>query len=243
MSIVQERQARAVHYWHVELDRHSVLLAEGLPAESYLDTGNRAFFRDAGQPITLHPSFHVAAGHARWATDACAPLTVDEASVRPIWQRLAERATALGHVPPSAPAAHDPDVHLLVDGRRIGPVCADGDRYVFVVPSGARRIHVASRATRPSDSAPWLDDRRRLGVAVTRIVLRAGGEEVVIPADHAALREGWHATEQDAAALWRWTDGHAAIPLLAPAAAGMVAELHIRGVARPAAEDDMRSAA
>ncbi len=37
-------------YWHVELDAHDVLLAEGLPAESYLDLGGRAWFaaRDEG---------------------------------------------------------------------------------------------------------------------------------------------------------------------------------------------------
>jgi hypothetical protein len=36
-----------VTFVHVELAAHAVLLAEGLPAESYLDTGNRAAF-DAG---------------------------------------------------------------------------------------------------------------------------------------------------------------------------------------------------
>ena len=36
-----------VEYFHVELERHGVLLAEGLPAESYLDTGNRAAFDPA----------------------------------------------------------------------------------------------------------------------------------------------------------------------------------------------------
>jgi hypothetical protein len=29
-----------VTYWHVELDSHDVLLAEALPCDSYLDTGN-----------------------------------------------------------------------------------------------------------------------------------------------------------------------------------------------------------
>jgi len=33
-----------VTYWHVELDSHDVLLAEGMPCESYMDTGNGAFF-------------------------------------------------------------------------------------------------------------------------------------------------------------------------------------------------------
>jgi hypothetical protein len=33
-----------VTYYHLELDRHEVILAEGLACESYLDTGNRAAF-------------------------------------------------------------------------------------------------------------------------------------------------------------------------------------------------------
>jgi collagen type I/II/III/V/XI/XXIV/XXVII alpha len=37
----------AVTYFHVELPRHDVLLAEGLAAESYLDTGNRSVFANA----------------------------------------------------------------------------------------------------------------------------------------------------------------------------------------------------
>ena len=40
-TIVQEA-ADAISYFHVELDRHDVLLAEGLPTESYLDTANRS---------------------------------------------------------------------------------------------------------------------------------------------------------------------------------------------------------
>ena len=34
------------HYFHIELSEHDVLLAEGLTAESYLDTGNRDVFAD-----------------------------------------------------------------------------------------------------------------------------------------------------------------------------------------------------
>jgi hypothetical protein len=45
-SIVQAA-VDAVTYFHVELPRHDVLLAEGLAAESYLDTGNRFGFADA----------------------------------------------------------------------------------------------------------------------------------------------------------------------------------------------------
>jgi autotransporter passenger strand-loop-strand repeat protein len=41
MTIVQEPR-HSVTYWHVELSRHAVICAEGVAAESYLDTGNRS---------------------------------------------------------------------------------------------------------------------------------------------------------------------------------------------------------
>ncbi len=51
-TIVQEPVAE-VTYYHVELATHDVILAEGLPCESYLDTGNRAVFVNGGAE-TLH---------------------------------------------------------------------------------------------------------------------------------------------------------------------------------------------
>ena len=42
-SVVQET-VEAITYFHLELPEHDVLFAEGLPAESYLDTGNRVLF-------------------------------------------------------------------------------------------------------------------------------------------------------------------------------------------------------
>ena len=61
-----------VTYWHVELPRHAVLLADGLPAESYLDTGDRGNFANGGGPITLHPDF----ASRIWDAKGCAPLVV-----------------------------------------------------------------------------------------------------------------------------------------------------------------------
>jgi hypothetical protein len=59
-----------VTYWHVELPRHAVLRAEGLPCESFLDTGNRAAFANGGAAVHLHPDFAL----RLWDADACAPL-------------------------------------------------------------------------------------------------------------------------------------------------------------------------
>jgi antigen 43 len=44
-------------YYHMELDKHDVLTAEGLLAESYLDTGNRANFANCGASIKLFANF------------------------------------------------------------------------------------------------------------------------------------------------------------------------------------------
>lgn len=51
-SIVRETH-KVVTLWHVELDRHAILLADGVAAESYLDTGNRAQFTNC--PLSYDP--------------------------------------------------------------------------------------------------------------------------------------------------------------------------------------------
>ncbi len=69
-SIRQMEVARVV-YHHIELACHDVVFAEGLPAETYLDTGGRARFA-GGRVTALYPEF---AAHV-WETDGCAPLVV-----------------------------------------------------------------------------------------------------------------------------------------------------------------------
>jgi hypothetical protein len=61
-----------VTYHHVELPRHSVLLAEGLPSESYLNIGDHSGFINRRGPIALHPDF----ASRQWEAEACAPLAV-----------------------------------------------------------------------------------------------------------------------------------------------------------------------
>ena len=46
-----------VTYYHVELPRHAVLLAEGLPAETYLDVGYRDNFENNDGSIRLFADF------------------------------------------------------------------------------------------------------------------------------------------------------------------------------------------
>ena len=44
MSIVRADNFDSVTYWHVELERHGIVLAEGAAAESYLELNNRSVF-------------------------------------------------------------------------------------------------------------------------------------------------------------------------------------------------------
>lgn len=47
----------SVTYYHVQLAQHAALFAENAPAESYLETGNRNAFDNAGGSLMLHPDF------------------------------------------------------------------------------------------------------------------------------------------------------------------------------------------
>jgi hypothetical protein len=60
MTIIQETQTRFVTYYHIELDEHDILLAEGLAAESFIDTGNRDMFENSEGAVQLFPDFRTA---------------------------------------------------------------------------------------------------------------------------------------------------------------------------------------
>jgi hypothetical protein len=207
-SIAQEKHAE-VTYYHVELDRHDVLYAEGLATESYLDTGNRAVFENAPGPLVLHPDLSTGRGAASQGSDAaCAPAMAPEA-VPALWERLAERAEALGMMCATLATTRNPELRVVADGRTLAPISRAGGKHAFVLPRGARSLRLVSRVARPSDECPWLDDRRRLGVKVGRIAYRGPSGEADIALDDPRLEDGWYAVEE---ACRRWTDGDAALP-------------------------------
>ncbi len=212
-TITSERNHEPFTYYHVELERHGILLAENTPAESYLDTGNRSVFENGDQPRQLHPAFIVNASSERWLTDACAPLVRMADQLEPIWRRLADRSEEMGVALPVAHVINEPDLHILADGQRIQPVSDRDSRYVFTVPAGTQSVTLASRFCIPADRMlPGQRDTRRLGVSVNWIAVRSGDQETILTADDPALQDGWNATEQAGTTMWRWTNGAAAIP-------------------------------
>ena len=205
-SIVQEA-VDAVTYWHVELERHDVLLAEGLPAESYLDTGNRAGFASGeaigfvrGGPALELPA-ELRAGH--WAA-SCAPLAEAGPALEAVRARLIARAAAAFGLATTS----EPDLHLLVDGVRLAPAEVVGRSYRFCLPAGCRDVRLGSRVWVPGQVLAGSTDARVLGVCVRELRLDGG----LVALDGAALAEGWQPAEDGADGGWRWTAGAGLLP-------------------------------
>jgi hypothetical protein len=225
-TVRRETECSAITYYHVELDAHDIVLAEGLPAESYLDTGNRTIFENADGPVDLRPDFGDVSEDARRAAGSCAPFATDEASVKPVWDRLAERAVTLGYAAQASTAVtSDPDLCLMVDGRRVRPVSTDNNRYVFMLPSITGSLKLVSRSMVPADESPWTDDRRRLGVKIRQMTIRQGKDVRILSVDHPMFTgSGWWGVEHTDGAMWRWTDGNA---VLGPISGGAILEIEL----------------
>lgn len=197
-TVVQERRDR-VCYFHVELARHDILRAEGMPCETYLDTGNRADFDNGGPVVQLHPKFAL----YMWGTQACAPLVLGGAKLRAVRGTVLRRAQRLGHA-----LTEEPDLRLAAGGRLLHPVVR-GAHYRFRVPAGARTVTLLSRSAVPAESRANSDDPRHLGVAVRSVSC----DGAAIPLTDARFGGGWHDVETDAGAAWRWSDGCARLKL------------------------------
>jgi hypothetical protein len=114
-------------------------------------------------------------------------LRTDPDAVKPVWDRFAARAIGMGFTPLEHDTTQDPAIHLVVDGQALRPLAPDNEKLCFVLPSTARSIRLLSRSFRPAELRPWLNDPRRLGVAIRSIALRDRDGETVLGADHPAL--------------------------------------------------------
>ncbi|MGE4048757.1 MAG: Hint domain-containing protein [Acetobacteraceae bacterium] len=226
VTIRQELHHDTVEYFHIELEAHAILLAEGLAVESYLDTGNRGFFANSGEPLVLRPDLTDTASTPTREAHSCRPFVSDETFVKPAWRRLADRAAALGSAVPATSTTNDPEPVLTIGGRTIAPTSHAAGSFSFVVPPGAMAATLLSRSATPTASRPWLEDRRCLGMRIARLVVRNQIETIEIPVDHPSLTRGWWAVERDGPMLRRWTDGAAAIAL-PPMSGVRVLEVHV----------------
>jgi Ca2+-binding RTX toxin-like protein len=212
-STIRQIAMNAVTYYHVELSQHDVLLADGLPAESYLDTGNRHMFENGGASLLLHPFMDQASDQARREAGSCAPFVCDAERVEPIWHALATRAKNLGMPPEVVETTDDPMLCLRLGGRDFRPVSRVENRYRFLLPRSRHDARLVSRSAVPSEMRPWVDDPRNLGVAIRRITVWHDAQCCDIALDDPQLTDGWWEVERNNATMWRWTDGSAALPI------------------------------
>ncbi len=192
-SILWDDRAGQVEFYHIELATHDILLADGAPAESYRDDGNRWLFRNANTGWGLPP------------LAPCAPVLTGGPIVDAAWRRLLDRTGKR----PGLPLTDEPDLHVLVDGKRVdGSLRPDG-YCVFDLPRLPSELRVVSRAGSPAELG-LARDPRVLGVAVRQVRLWQGSRLRVLDASDVSLVEGFHAFEPDNS--HRWTDGDAALP-------------------------------
>jgi hypothetical protein len=212
MTIRQEL-ADEQTYWHIELDRHDVVVAEGLLVESFRDAGLRGMFDNGGdgEIAPLHPDFDAdpdLAGHAppHNAPPLCAPVVSDGHVLAAIRHHLTTRAVELGHRPPLA---------LEVPVRAAGTLA--------VAVPGVFESVVLVTASRQRGR-----DTRHLGALVTGVSI----EGQAIRLRDARLAAGFHDIEFHDGTPVRWTDGRARL-LLGPATADRLVTLQIARVMQP----------
>lgn len=191
-TIVQEAVAE-VTYFHVELQSadglaaHGVVLAEGVAAESYLDTGNRGAFANGGGAVQAHADF----AFGMWQRAGIAPLVLGGERLQAERRLVARRAEALGWR-----LVRSADLEVAVDGAVAGRLAGTGVVEI-ALPPGAREVVLRSRCFVPAQVMEGSGDHRRLGVAVSGLALDG------MAIDLARLGAGWHEPE----AALRWTDG------------------------------------
>ncbi len=196
-DLVSQVAVDEVTYWHVELDSHDILFANGAASESYLDTGNRNGFDNAPYGARqLHPDFEPLT-----TVDFCRPYIASG----PVLSRLRARLFEAKSRPQAVPQAAL-GLHLIADGAVLLPVHGEND-VTFLVPTTSRELRLVS----PSFAPPHPDERT-LGVLIGTITLRDSRAERasrVVALDDPALVAGFHPTEVTDGGTWRWTDGNA----------------------------------
>ncbi|MFO1027784.1 MAG: Hint domain-containing protein [Acetobacteraceae bacterium] len=194
-TTIEQVKQDEIHVFHIELDRHDVILADGMPSETFLDVGNRAVFED-GPVVPLDPDFMP---HDDDAT--CLPVQRDPAMLAALRTRLEARAEALGWT-----RTEEAGLHLLADGRVVEAE-RDGADWVLRLDEPATEVWLMSRWYVPAhQETNDLPDPRRLGVAVASLAVDGRMHDLRMPA------EGWHKREADQGGYFRWTSGRARLP-------------------------------
>ena len=220
-SIFFDKSITSYDYYHIETEAHSVIMADGMLTESYLDTGNRRAFSQKGNVVSIGSTSNLTWG------DAAAPLTVSREAVEPLFRKIENRADKAGFAihTEARPLTNESNLHLTTDtGAVIRPARENNGRVMFMIPDGVESVHIVSNANRPCDViGPFVDDRRQLGVLVGTVTLfESNRTRTLTDHLHDAQLSGWSNVEEG---TMRWTSGNALLPLgkRAPGALALMA--------------------
>src|SRR5258708_702682 len=89
VSVVQADHVGKVEYFHIELDSHDVIVAEGALSESFIDDDSRGMFHNAHEYYTLYTD------EIRRPARYCAPRLDDGYEVEAVRRAIAQRAGLL----------------------------------------------------------------------------------------------------------------------------------------------------
>jgi autotransporter passenger strand-loop-strand repeat protein len=84
---IRQLNRQTVTYYHIELERHSIIFSESTPVETYLETGNRGAFENGTDALTLHPDL----AQTMREEQSCAPFVETGPVVWAIRIRTLER--------------------------------------------------------------------------------------------------------------------------------------------------------
>ncbi|MHC8946878.1 Hint domain-containing protein [Advenella incenata] len=205
-TIVQQFNTKVFEYFHVELEQFDIMLAEGVPAESYVDTGNRSMFQNAAD-VAMNPDF----GPAEGRPEVEGIKVVQQGPVvEAIRKQLLARAQALT----GAVRTTDAALCIEVNGQIIHSTPDFGKEgvYRFELPANAGDVRVLSRSAVVRDVTPLARrDVRQIGVGLSGIAVSTASGRQQISLTDAALT-GLNAVQDVKGTAMRWTNGAAVIP-------------------------------
>jgi autotransporter passenger strand-loop-strand repeat protein len=158
VSILPAEEMEAVEYFHLELERHAVIFAEGAASESFVDDGGRGMFHNVYDYHRLYPD-------APRIVDAeyCAPRVEDGYELEAVRRRLNGRAARLGQDGALAPAAAfrgnlELVTRHMIEGWAFNPADPGARVELAILANGAEIGRVVADRHRPDLAAADIGD-------------------------------------------------------------------------------------
>ncbi|CAI3959346.1 unnamed protein product [Commensalibacter communis] len=201
-SIIQDTSFNHYDVYHFETEEHSIIIANGVLTESYLNTDVQC------------NNFLTVKGKKSWE-DAAAPLNTTRAFVEKIYNDIEKRSKLQNlldtRVKPKL--TNDHGLYLTTpDGQKLTMIYEKNNYIAFRLPPNINFVTIHSLSSRLSETiGPFVDDRRQLGILIENITLSDFYDTLEIDT-HLNIKDllGWSVQEQTRC---RWTLGRAILPL------------------------------